>query len=216
MTPAELQTKLAELMALPAETEWVEFKEARATFDSKELGRYFSALSNEANLKGQAAGWLVFGVTNKPPRQICGTTFRNHRADLDSLKHECATQTNNAVTFTEIHEVTTPQGRVVMFQIPPALKGLPTSWKGHFFGREGESLGALSLHEIEQIRAQGGQSDWSAQVCDGATLDDLDPEAVAFARREYKVKNPKLAEDVDRWDVQTFLNKAKLIIAGKM
>ena len=28
MTPADLQAKLAELMALPAETEWVEFKEA--------------------------------------------------------------------------------------------------------------------------------------------------------------------------------------------
>ena len=29
MTPAELQLKLNELMALPAETEWVEFKEAK-------------------------------------------------------------------------------------------------------------------------------------------------------------------------------------------
>ena len=32
MTPAELQAKLHELMALPAETEWIEFKEAKNTF----------------------------------------------------------------------------------------------------------------------------------------------------------------------------------------
>ena len=72
MTPAELQQKLNELMALPAETEYVEFKEAKLNFDFDDLGKYFSALSNEANLKGQSAGWLIFGVTNKPPRQIWG------------------------------------------------------------------------------------------------------------------------------------------------
>ena len=73
MTPSELQSNLRELMALPGETEWVEFKEAKNNFDFDDLGRYFSALSNEANLKGQPAGWLIFGVTNKPPRQVCGS-----------------------------------------------------------------------------------------------------------------------------------------------
>ena len=58
MTPAELDAKLTELLALPAETEWVEFKEAKNNFDFDDLGKYFSALSNEANLKGQPwGGW---------------------------------------------------------------------------------------------------------------------------------------------------------------
>lgn len=52
------KSKLRELMALPAETEWVEFKEAKNNFDFDDLGRYFSALSNEANLAGQSGGWL--------------------------------------------------------------------------------------------------------------------------------------------------------------
>jgi ATP-dependent DNA helicase RecG len=79
MTPNDLLAKLNDLMALPAETEWIEFKEARSNFDFDDLGRYFSALSNEANLKGQPAGWLVFGVTNRLPRQIVGSNFRPHR-----------------------------------------------------------------------------------------------------------------------------------------
>jgi len=51
LTPRELQRKLRELIALPSETEWVEFKEAASNFDFNKLGKYFSALSNESNLK---------------------------------------------------------------------------------------------------------------------------------------------------------------------
>ena len=217
MTPAELQAKLTEVLSLPAETEWVEFKEAKNNFDFDDLGKYFSALSNEANLKGQPFGWLVFGVKDKPvPRPIVGSQFRPRRPDLDSLKQEIAVHTSHHLTFEEIHEVATSQGRVVMFQIPAALRGSPTSWKGHFYGRDHEALVPLNLHELEQIRKQVVQEDWSAQICDGATLNDLDPNAIAFARQEYKKKNPNLAAEVDAWSDETFLNKAKVCIGGKI
>jgi hypothetical protein len=58
MTPAQPQAKLDELRALPGETEWVELKHAERKYDLDDLGKYFSALINEANLKGQAFGWL--------------------------------------------------------------------------------------------------------------------------------------------------------------
>ena len=86
MTSDELRAKLDELIALSVETEWVEFKEAKDSFDLDKLGQYFSALSNEANLKGQPFGWLVFGVTNKPPRQIVGTRYKQDRPSLNALK----------------------------------------------------------------------------------------------------------------------------------
>ena len=217
MTPAELQAKLTEFLALPAETEWVEFKEAKNNYDFDDLGKYFSSLSNEANLKGQPFGWLVFGVKDKPiPRPIVGSQYRPQRPNLDSLKEEIANQTSHRLTFEEIYEVPTPQGRVVMFQIPAALRGSPTSWKGHFYGRDHENLCPLNLHEIEQIRKQAVQDDWSARICEGATLNDLDPKAIAFARQEYKKKNPNLAAEVDAWSDETFLNKAKVCIGGKI
>lgn len=65
MTQEELKKLLDELRTYPAETEWVEFKEAKTSFSFKELGPYFSALTNEANLKNQSYGWLVFGVADK-------------------------------------------------------------------------------------------------------------------------------------------------------
>jgi ATP-dependent DNA helicase RecG len=211
----ELRYKLQELMALPSEVEWVEFKEAKKNIDFDDIGRYFSPLSNEANLKGKEWAWLLLGVSNKPPRKIVGTQYRPNRPNLDTLKKEIADQTSSRLTFDEIYELNLG-GRVLMFQIPPALRGLPTAWKGHYYGREGESLGPLNLNEIEQIRRQGILEDWSVRICEGASLSDLDSAAVEFARRQYSEKHPKQTEEVYRWDNVTFLNKAKVCIGGKI
>ena len=53
------------------EDETVEFKEASNDFDTGKIGKYVSALSNEANLGGCVAGWLVFGVRNST-RSVVG------------------------------------------------------------------------------------------------------------------------------------------------
>ena len=47
------------------ESEVVEFKETHDNFPLSDIGKYFSALANEANLRGLDAGWLVFGVSDK-------------------------------------------------------------------------------------------------------------------------------------------------------
>ena len=164
MNQSELHQELDRLCELPHETEWLEFKEAKNTFHFDKLGKYFSALSNEANLKKQACGWLIFGV--KDDRSVCGSQFRENPAHLDSLKAGIANHTTGNLTFDEIYVLNHPSGRVVMFKIPPAMQGIPTAWKGHWYGRNGESLGALSLREIETIRLQSSDehqthSDWN-------------------------------------------------------
>ena len=164
MNQSELRQELDRLCELPHETEWLEFKEAKNQYDFDKLGKYFSALSNEANLKKQACGWLIFGV--KDDRSVCGSQFRENPAHLDSLKQEIANHTTGNLTFDEIYVLKHPGGRVVMFKIPPALQGIPTAWKGHWYGRNGESLGGLSLREIETIRLQSSDehqtnSDWN-------------------------------------------------------
>ena len=45
------------LCAQGHENEVVEFKEAKTSYDAEKLGRYFSALSNEANLQKQDRAW---------------------------------------------------------------------------------------------------------------------------------------------------------------
>lgn len=108
----------------------MEFKEAKETFGLDDIGKYFSALSNEANLKHQQLPWLVFGIKDKMPRAIVGTNFRKNSIKLNSLKHEISQHTNG-LSFQEIYELFLPEGRVLMFQIPAAPAGMPKSWKGH-------------------------------------------------------------------------------------
>lgn len=215
MTIIELKQILENLRSLTAENEVVEFKEAKNGYDFTKLGKYFSALSNEANLKGKSYAWLVFGIENRH-HHIVNSNFRPQRKDLDSLKGEVANKTTNRITFIEIYELKLPDGRVVMFQIPSAPKGFPIAFDGHYFGRDGEELVALNLEEIERIRAQTITEDWSSKIIADATIEDLDEEAISIARSNFKNKFPEKAAELDTWNDTTFLNKAKITIKGKI
>ncbi len=216
MTKTQLIQLLTQLRSLPGETEVVEFKEAKKDYDFSKLGRYFSALCNEANLKGKADAWMVLGVENSQ-RKVVGSHYReNNRPHLDSLKGEIGNKTTNRITYIEIYELNLPEGRVVMFQIPAAPQGLPVAWEGHYYGRDGEQLVPLNLAELEQIRRQATRVDWSAGICAGATLKDLDETAINSAKENFKIKNPRLASEMTGWDDAAFLNKAKVTINGKI
>jgi len=146
-----IEQKLNELLQ-HSETEVLEFKEAKINYDFNKIGKYFSALSNEANLLGKSEAWLLFGVKND--KTIVGTSYRLDGASLHNLKKEVADKTSNRISFKEIYEVQIEHVRVILFEIPSAPKGLPVAWSGHYFGRDNESLDALNLEEIERIRSQ--------------------------------------------------------------
>jgi len=215
LTKEQLLPILNDLRDQPAENEVFEFKEANRGYDFTKIGRYFSALSNEANLKGQPFAWLIFGVKDNG-RAIIGSSFRTNRADLDSLKGEIANKTTNRITFMEIYELNLAEGRVVMFQVPAAPQGIPIAFDGHYYGRDGQELSPLNLEEIERIRFQATREDWSAMIIPDAELEDLDPKAILKARENFKGKFPDMALETDTWDDLTFLNKAKLTIKGKI
>lgn len=215
MTTEQLNTVLDNLCSLSAENEIVEFKEAKNSYDFSKLGKYFSALSNEANLKGKPFAWLVFGVEDKK-HSVVGTNFRLQRKDLDSLKGEIAKKTTNGISFIEIYEVAKSNGRVLMFQIPAAPKGIPIAFDGHYYARDGEELAPLNIEKIERIRGQIIKDDWSAAIIPDASIEDLDEDAIALARKNYKNKFPEKAAEVDEWNTITFLNKAKVTIKGKI
>ena len=197
------------------ENEVIEFKEANNDYDKDKIGRYFSALSNEANLKGLQHGWLVFGVKNKT-REIIGSNYRNSHG-LETLKHEIAQNTTGGITFTDIFEVNDGDLRVVMFKIPAAIVAMPTAWKNHWYGRDGESLVALSIEELDRLRGQS-RRDWSMQLIEGSSLKHLDSEAIFVARKNYKIKQNRehISEEVDKMSDKQFLTLLKLLVDGKL
>ncbi|MDR1062230.1 MAG: putative DNA binding domain-containing protein [Clostridiales bacterium] len=197
------------------ENEVIEFKQADNDYDKDRIGRYFSALSNEANLRGLQHGWLVFGVDNKT-HAIVGSSYRDTKG-LDTLKHEIGQNTTGGIAFTDIFEVYDGEKRIVMFKIPAAVVAVPTAWKNHWYGREGESLGALSMEELDRLRGQV-RRDWSKRVIDGSGLNHLDAEAIRIARESYKAKQNRehISAEVDKMTDEQFLTRLKLVVGGKL
>ena len=126
----ELLDILDELLA-NKENECVEFKRAKNDFDIDLLGKYFSALGNEANLKNKQYSWIIFGVDDKT-HNLIGTNFL-YDNNFNKIKKQIADNTTDNITFIEIYSIYKDDKRVIMFQVP-AASGVPINWKGFAYG----------------------------------------------------------------------------------
>jgi len=202
------------LRELPAEAEWLEFKRNR--YVPEQLGQYLSALANSACVAGKRTGYLIFGVDDQTHR-VAGTDFDPYRTkakgNQDLLMWLGAGLQPN--TGFEPRVVNHPDGRVVLFKVGTA-KDQPVSFYGKAYIRVGASKTELSKHPEKARAIWTRGSDWSAEVCRQARLDDLDPEALTKAREQFLIKHPARDQDVEKWDDTTFLNKARVLKQGAM
>jgi len=206
--------EIFETLRKELESETVEFKEAKNNYDFDDLGRYFSALSNEASLRRRPCGWLVFGVDESGVP--VGTTYRSDKKGLGNLKMEIRNGTNDFSTFVDIYEIFPDGRRVVMFQIPAAGR-VPVAWRGTAYGREGDSITNLSDQKRRRI-IESGSEDWSAQICKSASVSDLSGAAITAAKKIFAQKNSgrEHAADLLVADDTTFLLKLGLISDGSL
>lgn len=200
------------LRALPTETEWFEFK--RNHCEPQALGQYLSALANAACLASRARGYLVFGIDNDT-HDVVGTHFDPYaikgKGNQDLLPWLGAGLRPN--TGIDVRVVEHPDGRMVLFEVGPA-RDQPVSFYGTAWVRVGSSKTELNK-QPEKARALWTRgTDWSAEICERASLADLDPQAVAMAREQFVVKHPSQTSEVAAWDDLTFLNKARVLKQG--
>lgn len=212
MNTAELTALLDRLCAEPRETEWLEFKANR--YEPQALGEYLSALANSACLQGRPRGYLAFGIEDGS-HAVVGTAFdpqaeKGKGEQLLPLWLSLGLRPN--VGF-EIHPFTYQGERVVLFEVLPAFDR-PVEFYGTAYVRDGTSKTELSKYPEKAGTIWNRRVDWSAQVCEQASLNDLEPQAIAKARREFATKFPAQAAAAAGWDDATFLNKAKLTIRG--
>lgn len=206
--------KILEELLKNQENECVEFKRAENNFDIDNLGKYFSALGNEANLKNKQYSWIIFGVDDKT-HELTNTNFYRD-GNFNKIKKQISDNTTDNISFIEIYEVIKDDKRVIMFQVP-AASGTPINWKGFPYGRNGESITALAPNKIEQIKATANY-DWSRQIIEKATIDNLDKDAIKLAREQFKIKHKgkSISDEVDKLSDIDFLNKAKLTLDNKI
>ncbi len=86
------------------ENELVEFKQVNDSYSTSEIGKYFSALANEANLRHVEKAWLIFGVDNRS-RKVVGSTYRQEKESLNNLKYQISQGADPSITFIDIHEL---------------------------------------------------------------------------------------------------------------
>ena len=107
---------------------------------------------------------------------------------------------------------------MIVFQISPAIRGIPTTWQGAAYAREHESICPLPMNKVDLIRSQIGM-DWSKEIVEEATIEDLDEEVIKKARELfYKRQNDrKKGQDMLRNlpDIEV-LNKAGITIKGRI
>lgn len=146
---------LEKWLLAPTETERLEFKEAKLQYDSTKLLKYCVALANEGG------GYIVLGVTDKPPRQVVGSQAWSTVEELNKIKAHIFQKLRFRVDITELQH---PSGRVLIFEVPPRPVGQALAYEGTYLMRVGEELQPMTPDRLKQIFAEDQhQQDWFSQ-----------------------------------------------------
>lgn len=196
------------------EGENIEFKEAKNKFEFDELASYGSALSN------MGGGSIVFGISDKRPRSVVGSQAfpqpERTRAGLIAKLHINA-------DFQELFD--DEHHRVLLFTFPAHPVGMAVQYEkdGVAWWRVGDSLVKMPDDIRRRIYAEGG-NDFSAEICAGATLADLDSHAIEVFREMWfnkrRIKNLKtLSQEQLLKDCEAITDEgvtyAALVLFGK-
>lgn len=174
----------------------IEFKEARRSYEFDKLVRYIVALANEGG------GEIVFGVTDRRPRQVVGTQAFEEPGRTEAGFYE---RVGRRVSLEEYHH----EGRrVLIVHVPPRDAGSAWSERGTYWKRGGDSLVPMTDQDLRRIHAEV-VSDFSAEGCRDASLADLDPAAVAEFRRRWARREGNAR--IDGWSDEEVLRNAELM-----
>lgn len=178
---------IEELKKLREREDHVEFKEAKHNYpfaggkktDPTErrhcvLG-YIVAMANE---KG---GRLVLGMADAFPHNVVGSDFAEN--ELGALEDEIYTRLRIRVHTEELFEdVDKKRLRVLVINIPSRPLGKALRFEGVPLMRVGESLREMDDAEYLAIISEQ-DPDFSAKICKGLTIEDLDNNAICEMRR---------------------------------
>ena len=188
-----------ELLNADKETEHLEFKEARDTFNfttgSHSLCGYFVALANEGG------GRIILGVKDRPPRVVSGTSAFK---DLGKLKKALLDKFSRRVN---IEEFFWENNRVLIINVPSRPIGEWLTFEGRALMRVDESLENMSADRQREIINEAFQ-DYSSKVIEDAIMSDLAPEAIKELR-SLLIQSERVEKDID-----TFRDEQLLIDLG--
>ncbi|MEJ8838739.1 ATP-binding protein [Ramlibacter sp. AN1133] len=198
-----MQTSSQQLSQWLSEPEGVrlEFKEANQRFDFDKLVNYCVAVANEGG------GKIILGVTDQRPRRIVGTKAFEEPGRTEAGLH------NRLSHRIPIEELRLPEGRVLIVHVPGRLPGTAWQYQGRYLKRAGDDVAPLGDAELRAMFEETGP-DFSAQMCPGAGIADLSPQAIKVFRDRWAQK--RRDSRIAAWgDAETLAN-AELIGEGRV
>lgn len=216
MTANELQAFIK--AQFPKENECFEWKEWRSLkhhVSGQQGDDVISYVSAIANMEG---GALVLGVEDQTLKVIgIGDV---HTYTPESLKFQltqlCTDLPSEGLSVQEYVSSDT-LAKVWVVQIPKHAPRRPVRARSKAWQRVGDSLVELRADRLEAILCEPlNGEDWSAVLVPQASLQDLDPTALALARKQYADGNAgkPWANQIANWSDAAFLDKARLSING--
>ena len=185
--------------------------------EAEKLGQYISALSNGACLEHQEMGYLYFGVDDDT-LEVKGTTFDSSKIKARGsqlLEIYLRQMITPKIDFKIEEFMYNGEKRIVVFTIPAAAQE-PTCFQHIPYIRVDSSTTDMRPFTEWMRQVYNSQKDWSREIVEEATMNDLNKEAIAAARKGFKERFPEKAADVDGWTDDIFLDRAKLTINGKI
>ena len=126
----------------PSEHGRLEFKEAKVQYDYRKMCQYCVAIANEGG------GFLVLGITDRPPRRVVGTqAFSDVTGQAQKLFESLGFRV-------DVEEVQHPDGRVVVLDIPSRPRGTAYHLDGAYLMRSGEALVPMSEDQLRRVFAE--------------------------------------------------------------
>jgi len=154
------------------EGERYQFKEWKTKDDLREAARICCALAN------CGGGKLVLGVTDRRPRKVVGSSAfpQPERTRVDLM--------NKLRVHIDFYIYKHENGRVLVFDVASRPIGLPVQADGGAWWYQGDSL-ILMPEDIRRSIYAEIEYDFSAEICSGAAIDDLDDDAIESFRKTW-------------------------------
>lgn len=165
-----------ELLAVGAETDWLEFKKDNVEPDI--IGVRCSALANAARLAGKDVAYMAWGIEDAS-LEVKGTFFNpdNQKAHGQELQFWLARQLQPSIPF-QFRSVPHPDGQVVLLEIPAATSA-PVTFKNIPYIRIGSATPKLTDYPeryqqlIEKLRPYTWEHALAKQYVSGDEVLDL-------------------------------------------
>ncbi|OYT54015.1 MAG: hypothetical protein B6U72_03865 [Candidatus Altiarchaeales archaeon ex4484_2] len=191
------------------ESQTIEFKKSLA--ERKEILETISAF---ADSKG---GEIFVGIDENKDgsvKKIVGIKIRGK--EIENLSNEIKQNTNPviypSIEVKKIKEKSVLVVEIKESQVKPVfvkIDRIPVAFK-----RVGKANQKIDVNELRQILSEGKEFLWDSQICEEATLEDIDEEKVRwFLKEARKQRGLKILEEAHLEEV---LMKLKLLRNGKL